>query len=102
MLGPEDLFVPPPAASRREILRGGGRIIALAFALWRLCLHDGRARLDRCRPILNRRTWGLCTSLPEPVELRVFITYAGTMDNVITLALPRAPARLAQLAHPET
>lgn len=32
------------------------------------------------------RTGAYCTKFAEPVEPRVFITYAGTMDNVITLA----------------
>ena len=37
-------------------------------------------------PTPNRRTGAYCTKFAEPVEPRVFITYAGTMDNVITLA----------------
>ena len=37
-------------------------------------------------PTPNRRTGAYCTKFAEPVEPRVFVTYAGTMDNVITLA----------------
>ncbi len=90
-LGPEDLFAPPPAAVSREIpFEEAIEIIAEAFSRFdrdgRVCPHDGREGVDRCRAHPNRRTGAYCTKFAEPVEPRVFITYAGTMDNVITLA----------------
>ena len=92
VLGPEDLFVPPPAASRREIpFEEAVDIIALAFARFDPEMGDfARMMAERgwidAAPTPNRRTGAYCTKFAEPVEPRVFITYAGTMDNVITLA----------------
>ncbi|MGS3143370.1 M3 family oligoendopeptidase [Aeromonas sanarellii] len=92
VLGPEDLFAPPPAASRREIpFEEAIGIIAEAFARFDPEMGDfARMMAERgwidAAPTPNRRTGAYCTKFAEPVEPRVFITYAGTMDNVITLA----------------
>ncbi|WP_236753658.1 M3 family metallopeptidase, partial [Aeromonas caviae] len=92
VLGPEDLFAPPPAASRREIpFEEAVDIIAQAFARFDPEMGDfARMMAERgwidAAPTPNRRTGAYCTKFAEPVEPRVFITYAGTMDNVITLA----------------
>ncbi|MEH8153268.1 M3 family oligoendopeptidase [Aeromonas caviae] len=92
VLGPEDLFAPPPAASRREIpFEEAVDIIAQAFARFDPEMGDfARMMSERgwidAAPTPNRRTGAYCTKFAEPVEPRVFITYAGTMDNVITLA----------------
>ncbi|MDM5058222.1 M3 family oligoendopeptidase [Aeromonas rivipollensis] len=91
-LGPEDLFAPPPASSHRSIpFEEAIEIIALAFAgfdpemgaFTRMMAERGW--IDAA-PTPNRRTGAYCTKFADPVEPRVFITYAGTMDNVITLA----------------
>ncbi|MFM5190735.1 M3 family oligoendopeptidase [Aeromonas media] len=91
-LGPEDLFAPPPASSHRSIpFEEAIEIIALAFtgfdpemgAFARMMAERGW--IDAA-PTPNRRTGAYCTKFADPVEPRVFITYAGTMDNVITLA----------------
>ena len=91
-LGPEDLFAPPPASVSRTItFEEAIDIIAAAFtrfdpemgAFARMMAERGW--IDAA-PTPNRRTGAYCTKFAEPVEPRVFITYAGTMDNVITLA----------------
>ncbi|WP_429100307.1 M3 family oligoendopeptidase [Aeromonas veronii] len=91
-LGPEDLFAPPPAVSSREIpFEEAIELIADAFsrfdpemgAFARMMAEKGW--IDAA-PTPNRRTGAYCTKFAEPVEPRVFVTYAGTMDNVITLA----------------
>ncbi|MFB2904206.1 M3 family oligoendopeptidase [Aeromonas jandaei] len=90
--GAEDLFAPPPAASSREIpFEEAIELIADAFsrfdpemgAFARMMAEKGW--IDAA-PTPNRRTGAYCTKFAEPVEPRVFVTYAGTMDNVITLA----------------
>ncbi|MFM5512258.1 M3 family oligoendopeptidase [Aeromonas veronii] len=91
-LGPEDLFAPPPASSSRDIpFDEAIALIADAFsrfdpemgAFARMMAEKGW--IDAA-PTPNRRTGAYCTKFAEPVEPRVFVTYAGTMDNVITLA----------------
>ncbi|MBV7596895.1 M3 family oligoendopeptidase [Aeromonas sp. sia0103] len=91
-LGPEDLFAPAPASVSRTItFEEAIDIIAAAFtrfdpemgAFARMMAERGW--IDAA-PTPNRRTGAYCTKFAEPVEPRVFITYAGTMDNVITLA----------------
>ena len=91
-LGPEDLFAPPPASSHRSIpFEEAIEIIALAFAGFDpemgafARMMAERGWIDAA-PTPNRRTGAYCTKFADPVEPRVFITYAGTMDNVITLA----------------
>ncbi|MFM5125887.1 M3 family oligoendopeptidase [Aeromonas veronii] len=91
-LGPEDLFAPPPASSSRDIpFDEAIALIADAFsrfdpemgAFARMMAEKGW--IDAA-PTPNRRTGAYCTKFAEPVEPRVFVTYSGTMDNVITLA----------------
>jgi len=91
-LGAEDLFAPPPATSSREIpFEEAIALIADAFshfdpemgAFARMMAEKGW--IDAA-PTPHRRTGAYCTKFAEPVEPRVFVTYAGTMDNVITLA----------------
>ncbi len=91
-LGPEDLFAPPPASSHRSIpFEEAIEIIALAFTGFDPKMGEfARMMAERgwidAAPTPNRRTGAYCTKFADPVEPRVFITYAGTMDNVITLA----------------
>ena len=59
--------------------------------------HDGGSGLDRCRPSDHRRSGAYSTEYADPPEPRVFLTFEGTMDNVITLA-HELGHRLAQLA----
>ena len=91
-LGPEDLFAPPPASVSRTItFEEAIDIIAAAFTRFDPEMGEfARMMAERgwidAAPTPNRRTGAYCTKFAEPVEPRVFITYAGTMDNVITLA----------------
>ncbi|WDO00182.1 M3 family oligoendopeptidase [Aeromonas allosaccharophila] len=91
-LGPEDLFAPPPAASSREIpFEEAIEIIAEAFTRFYPEMGEfARMMAEKgwidAAPTPNRRTGAYCTKFAAPVEPRVFVTYAGTMDNVITLA----------------
>lgn len=91
-MGAEDLFAPPPAASSREIpFEEAIVIIAEAFARFDPEMGDfARMMAEKgwidAAPTPNRRTGAYCTKFADPVEPRVFVTYAGTMDNVITLA----------------
>ncbi len=91
-LGPEDLFAQPPASSHRSIpFEEAIEIIALAFTGFDPEMGEfARMMAERgwidAAPTPNRRTGAYCTKFADPVEPRVFITYAGTMDNVITLA----------------
>jgi oligoendopeptidase F len=91
-LGPEDLFAPPPAAISRVIpFEEAIELIAEAFARFDPEMGEfARMMAERgwidAAPTPNRRTGAYCTKFADPVEPRVFITYAGTMDNVITLA----------------
>ena len=91
-LGPVDLFAPPPASSHRSIpFEEAIEIIALAFTGFDPEMGEfARMMAERgwidAAPTPNRRTGAYCTKFADPVEPRVFITYAGTMDNVITLA----------------
>ncbi|MGY3994281.1 M3 family oligoendopeptidase [Aeromonas veronii] len=90
--GAEDLFAPPPASSSRDIpFDEAIELIADAFsrfdpemgAFARMMAEKGW--IDAA-PTPNRRSGAYCTKFAEPVEPRVFVTYASTMDNVITLA----------------
>ena len=91
-LGPEDLFAPPPAVSSREIpFEEAIELIADAFSRFDPEMGEfARMMAEKgwidATPTPNRRTGAYCTKFAEPVEPRVFVTYAGTMDNVITLA----------------
>ena len=91
-MGPEDLFAPPPAASSRAIpFEEAVDLIAEAFARFDPEMGDfARMMAERgwidAAPTPNRRTGAYCTKFASPVEPRVFITYGGTQDNVITLA----------------
>ena len=90
--GAEDLFAPPPAASSREIpFEEAIELIAAAFSRFDPEMGEfARMMAEKgwidAAPTPNRRTGAYCTKFAEPVEPRVFVTYAGTMDNVITLA----------------
>ena len=90
--GAEDLFAPPPAASSREIpFEEAIELIADAFSRFDPEMGEfARMMAEKgwidAAPTPNRRTGAYCTKFAEPVEPRVFVTYAGTMDNVITLA----------------
>lgn len=90
-LGPEDLFAPPASSSRDIPFDEAIELIADAFSRFDPEMGEfARMMAEKgwidAAPTQNRRTGAYCTKFAEPVEPRVFVTYAGTMDNVITLA----------------
>ncbi|WP_429034735.1 M3 family oligoendopeptidase [Aeromonas media] len=89
---PWDLYAPPPAAA--QIRLGFGQaltLVAEAFAAFDPEMGAfARMMADRgwidAAPSDNRRSGAYCTEYADPAEPRVFLTFDGTMDNVITLA----------------
>ncbi|MFN4323527.1 M3 family oligoendopeptidase [Aeromonas media] len=89
---PWDLYAPPPAAA--QIRLGFGQaltLVAEAFAAFDPEMGAfARMMADRgwidAAPSDNRRSGAYCTEYADPAEPRVFLTFEGTMDNVITLA----------------
>ena len=89
---PWDLYAPPPAAA--QIRLGFGQaltLVAEAFAAFDPEMGAfARMMADRgwidAVPSDNRRSGAYCTEYADPAEPRVFLTFEGTMDNVITLA----------------
>ncbi|MGL5598837.1 MAG: M3 family oligoendopeptidase [Aeromonas sp.] len=92
VLGPEDLFAPAPAAQRRDIpFDDAIEMIATAFARFDPKMGEfARMMAEKgwidAAPTPHRRTGAYCTKFADPVEPRVFISYGGSLDNVITLA----------------
>ena len=89
---PWDLYAPPPATSSVAIsLAEALRLVADAFenfdpemgAFVRLMAERGWIDAN---PSENRRSGAYCTEYAHPAEPRVFMTFEGTLDNVITLA----------------
>ncbi|MBV7468634.1 M3 family oligoendopeptidase [Aeromonas sp. sif0611] len=89
---PWDLYAPPPAAA--QVRLGFGQaltLVAEAFAAFDPEMGAfARMMADRgwidAAPSDNRRSGAYCTEYADPAEPRVFLTFEGTMDNVITLA----------------
>jgi oligoendopeptidase F len=93
-LGPWDLFAPPVIAGEEEQLYEFPEAISMieeAFSAFdpemgsfaRMMYEKGW--IDG-KESSNRTTGAYCTSLPKVKEPRVFITYKGSMDNIVTLA----------------
>ncbi len=91
-LGPWDLMAPAPIESSGSIEFGDAiDKIAQSFAQFSKPMGDfalemaERGWID-CEPTENRSTGAYCGSFAEPRQSRIFITYDGTLTNVITLA----------------
>lgn len=89
---PWDLYAPPPATSSVAIsLAEALRLVADAFESFDpemgrfVHLMAERGWID-ANPSESRRSGAYCTEYAEPAEPRVFMTFEGTLDNVITLA----------------
>lgn len=88
-----DLFAPAPSANGAEKIPFDTAIALIAKAFSRLTPAMGdfailmaeRGWID-AQPTPNRTTGAYCTSFREPREPRIFLTYEGTMNNVMTLA----------------
>ncbi|OED39801.1 peptidase family M3 [Chromatiales bacterium (ex Bugula neritina AB1)] len=91
-LGPWDLAAPAPTQSSDSIAFADAiKIISQSFSVFSLAMGAfaiemaERGWID-CEETENRSTGAYCGSFADPREPRIFITYTGTMTNVITLA----------------
>ncbi len=92
-MAPWDLFAPAPSAGGEENIPFDDAIALIAKAFNRLTPAMGdfavmmaeKGWIDGA-PTPNRTTGAYCTSFRSPREPRIFLTYEGTMNNVMTLA----------------
>ena len=89
---PWDLYAPPPALTPINIdFEQALTLVADAFAGFDpemgafVHMMAERGWIDAA-PSEHRRSGAYCTEYAEPAEPRVFLTFEGTMDNLITLA----------------
>jgi oligoendopeptidase F len=90
---PWDLFAPPPAAGNDTEISFEAAIDLIANAFNQLTPEMGdfaimmakKGWID-AKPTPNRATGAYCTGFAEPREPRIFMTYEGSMNNVLTLA----------------
>lgn len=88
-----DLFAPAPSIGGEDYISFDAAIALVARAFSRLTPAMGdfavmmaeRGWIDG-QPTPNRTTGAYCTSFRSPREPRIFLTYEGTMNNVMTLA----------------
>lgn len=92
-MAPWDLQAPAPAPGDTQIFSFEAAIELIADAFRQLTPEMGdfavmmaeKGWIDG-KPTPNRATGAYCTRFSEPREPRIFMSYAGTMTNVITLA----------------
>ncbi|MBE9030643.1 M3 family oligoendopeptidase [filamentous cyanobacterium LEGE 11480] len=90
---PWDLFAPPPVSGEAEVISYEDAIDMIAKAFRQLTPAMGdfvvmmaeKGWID-AKPTPNRATGAYCGGFSEPREPRIFMTYEGTMTNVLTLA----------------
>jgi oligoendopeptidase F len=90
---PWDLFAPPPAAGDSESISFDAAIELIANAFSQLTPEMGgfavmmaeKGWIDAA-PTPHRSTGAYCGGFAEPREPRIFMTYEGSMNNVLTLA----------------
>ncbi len=92
-MAPWDLFAPAPSAGGEENIPFDDAIQLIAKAFSRLTPAMGEFAVMMAEkgwidgaPTPNRTTGAYCTSFRSPREPRIFLTYEGTMNNVMTLA----------------
>lgn len=90
---PWDLFAPAPAAhqAREFSFEEAIDIVANAFRQLTPAMGDFAVMMAEkgwidAKPTPNRSTGAYCTSFAEPREPRIFMTFEGSMNNVLTLA----------------
>ena len=89
---PWDLYAPAPYGAQASVGFGQAlTLVADAFAAFDPEMGEFvRMMADRgwidAAPSDNRRSGAYCTEYADPAEPRVFLTFEGTLDNVITLA----------------
>ncbi|MBE9067552.1 M3 family oligoendopeptidase [Leptolyngbya cf. ectocarpi LEGE 11479] len=92
-MAPWDLQAPAPASGDTQIFSFEAAIELIADAFRQLTPEMGdfavmmaeKGWIDG-KPTPNRATGAYCTRFSDPREPRIFMSYAGTMTNVITLA----------------
>jgi len=92
-MAPWDLFAPPPASSQAKEFSYDEAINVVATSFRKLTPAMGdfaemmaeKGWID-AKPTPNRSTGAYCTSFSDPREPRVFMTFEGSMNNVLTLA----------------
>lgn len=90
---PWDLFAPPPAGNnaRKFTFDESIELVANAFRQLNPAMGDfavmmaAKGWID-AKPSDNRATGAYCSSFARPKEPRIFMTFEGTMNNVVTLA----------------
>ena len=88
-----DVMAPPPVAEEAENISFEDAIALIAKAFNHLTPEMGdfatmmaeKGWIDG-KPTPNRSTGAYCTKFASPKEPRIFLTYEGTMTNVLTLA----------------
>lgn len=92
-MNPWDVMAPAPAAGEVGVISFDDAIALIANAFNQLTPEMGafatmmaeKGWIDG-QPTPNRATGAYCTKFSNPREPRIFLTYEGTMTNVITLA----------------
>ncbi len=92
-MAPWDLSAPAPAAGNSQTISFDDAIALIADAFRQLTPEMGdfvvmmaaQGWIDG-KPTPNRATGAYCTRFSEPREPRIFMSFEGTMGNVITLA----------------
>ncbi|MEO0983959.1 MAG: M3 family oligoendopeptidase [Cyanobacteria bacterium J06639_14] len=92
-MAPWDLFAPAPTTSEAPIFSFETAIELVADAFRQLTPAMGdfammmaeKGWID-AKPTPNRSTGAYCTRFAEPREPRIFMTFEGSMNNVLTLA----------------
>ncbi|MEM9151542.1 MAG: M3 family oligoendopeptidase [Cyanobacteria bacterium P01_F01_bin.3] len=90
---PWDVMAPAPAAGEQETILFEDAIALIASAFNQLTPEMGDFAIMMAQkgwidglPTPNRATGAYCTQFADPREPRIFMTYEGTMTNVLTLA----------------
>ena len=88
-----DTMAPPPASGQAEEIPFDRAIALIAQAFNHLTPEMGDFAIMMAekgwidgKPTPNRSTGAYCTKFADPKEPRIFLTYEGTMTNVLTLA----------------
>ena len=92
-MAPWDLFAPAPAVSQSRVFsfEEAIELVAKAFRQLTPAMGDFAVMMAEkgwidAKPTPNRSTGAYCTSFSEPREPRIFMTFEGSMNNVLTLA----------------
>lgn len=90
---PWDLFAPAPAAGQATsyTFEAAIELVAEAFRQLTPAMGDFAVMMAEkgwidAEPTPNRATGAYCTSFSDPREPRIFMTFEGSMNNVLTLA----------------